>query len=137
MATIVVLRGDGIGPEVVEEGLKVLKAAARRYGIVLEFEEALLGGVAIDTTGDPLPEETLHRCREADAILLGAAGGPKWDTLQGDRRPERGLLRLRRSLELYANLRPVRVFPPLLDVSPLKRDVIDGVDFMIFRELTG
>jgi 3-isopropylmalate dehydrogenase len=137
MATIVVIRGDGIGPEVVEEGLKVLTAAARRYGIALEFTEALLGGVAIDATGDPLPEETLRRCREADAILLGAVGGPKWDALPGDKRPERGLLRLRQGLELYANVRPVRVFPPLLDVSPLKREVIDGADLVIFRELTG
>jgi 3-isopropylmalate dehydrogenase len=137
MANIVVLRGDGIGPEVVEQGLKVLTAAARRYDIAMEFTEALLGGVAIDTIGDPLPEETLRRCREADAILLGAVGGPKWDALPADRRPERGLLRLRQGLELYANVRPVRVLPPLLDVSPLKRDVIDGADFMIFRELTG
>lgn len=137
MATIVILRGDGIGPEVVDEGLKVLEAAARRYGITLEFQEALLGGAAIDATGDPLPAETLRRCREADAVLLGAVGGPKWDTLPVDVRPEQGLLRLRKALQLFANLRPVRLFPSLLEVSPLKRDVIDGTDLIIFRELTG
>jgi 3-isopropylmalate dehydrogenase len=137
MATIIVLRGDGIGPEVVEEGLKVLRAAARRYRITLELHEALMGGVAIDATGDPLPEVTLRRCREADAILLGAVGGAKWDSLPAERRPERGLLRLRHALELYANLRPVRVFPSLLEASPLKRDVIAGTDLVIFRELTG
>ncbi|MFQ5657294.1 MAG: 3-isopropylmalate dehydrogenase [Candidatus Methylomirabilales bacterium] len=137
MATIVVLRGDGIGPEVVEESLKVLRAAARRYTLTLKFHEALLGGAAIDATGDSLPEQTLQRCREADAILLGAVGGPKWDTVPPDKRPERGLLRLRQALQLYANLRPVRLFLPLLEASPLKRDVIDGTDLIIFRELTG
>jgi 3-isopropylmalate dehydrogenase len=137
MAKIVVLRGDGIGPEVVEEGLKVLRAAARRSNIALEFQEALKGGVAIDATGDPLPEETLRCCREADAILLGAVGGPKWDVLAADVRPERGLLRLRHALQLYANLRPVRLFPSLLDASPLKREVVEGTDLIIFRELTG
>ena len=137
MATIVVLRGDGIGPEVVEEGLKVLAAAGRRYRIALTMQEALLGGAAIEATGDPLPPETLERARAADAILLGAVGGPKWDTVPREQRPEQGLLRLRQALVLYANLRPVRVLPPLLDVSPLKRDVIDGADFIIVRELTG
>lgn len=137
MAKIVILRGDGIGPEVVEEGLKVLRAAARRYGIALEFQEALLGGAAIDATGDPLPEETLRCCREADAILLGAVGGVKWDVLATDVRPERGLLRLRHALQLYANLRPVRLLPSLLDASPLKREVVEGTDLIIFRELTG
>lgn len=137
MANIVILRGDGVGPEVVEEGLKVLRAAARRYDIALEFQEALLGGAAIDATGDPLPEETLRCCREADAILLGAVGGAKWDVLVADARPERGLLRLRQALELYANVRPVRLIPPLLDASPLKREVVQGTDLIIFRELTG
>ncbi|MFQ5847442.1 MAG: 3-isopropylmalate dehydrogenase [Candidatus Methylomirabilales bacterium] len=137
MATIIVLRGDGIGPEVVEEGLKVLRAVGRRFGLTLEFREALLGGAAIDATGDPLPEETLRHSKEANAILLGAVGGAKWDTLPRDKRPEQGLLRLRQGLELYANLRPVRVFAPLLEASPLKRDVIAGTDLMIFRELTG
>jgi len=137
MASIVVLRGDGIGPEVVEEGLKVLAAAGRRYRIVLTMQEALLGGAAIDATGDPLPPETLERAGTADAILLGAVGGPKWDAVPREQRPEQGLLRLRQALVLYANFRPVRVLPPLLDVSPLKRDVIDGADFIIVRELTG
>lgn len=137
MATIVVLRGDGIGPEVVEESLKVLRAAARRYNLSLRFRDALLGGAAIDATGDPLPQETIERCREADAVLLGAVGGPKWDAVPRDKRPERGLLRLRQELQLYANLRPVRLFHHLLDASTLKRDVIDGTDLIIFRELTG
>jgi 3-isopropylmalate dehydrogenase len=137
MAEIVVLRGDGIGPEVVEEGLKVLQAVARRFHLTLHFREALLGGAAIDATGDPLPAETLHLCQESDAILLGAVGGPKWDTLPAEQRPERGLLRLRQTLQLYANLRPVRLFPSLLDASPLKREIIEGTDLIIFRELTG
>ena len=137
MAKIVVLRGDGIGPEVVEEGLKVLQAVARRFHLALKFQEALLGGAAIDVTGDPLPEETLRRCQESDAILLGAVGGPKWDTLPTEKRPERGLLRLRQALQLYANLRPVRLFPSLLDASPLKREIIEGTDMVILRELTG
>ncbi|MFQ5802303.1 MAG: 3-isopropylmalate dehydrogenase [Candidatus Methylomirabilales bacterium] len=136
MATIVIIRGDGIGPEVVEEGLKVLQAAARKVNLALEFQEALLGGAAIDATGDPLPEETLQRCKQADAILLGAVGGPKWDTLPPQKRPEQGILGLRQALQLYANLRPVRLFPSLLEASPLKREVIEGTDFIIFRELT-
>ncbi len=136
MATIVIIRGDGIGPEVVEEGLKVLKAAARKVSLALEFQEALLGGAAIDATGDPLPEETLHRCRQADAILLGAVGGPTWDSHPREKRPEQGILGLRKALQLYANLRPVRLFPSLLEASPLKREVIEGTDFIIFRELT-
>ncbi len=137
MAKIVVLRGDGIGPEVVEEGLKVLQAVARRLHLTLTFREALLGGAAIDATGDPLPEETLHLCQESDAILHGAVGGPKWDTLPTEKRPERGLLRLRQALGLYANIRPIRIFPSLLGASPLKREVIEGTDLLIFRELTG
>ncbi|MFQ5988397.1 MAG: 3-isopropylmalate dehydrogenase [Candidatus Methylomirabilales bacterium] len=136
MAAIVVIRGDGIGPEVVEEGLKVLRIAARKVGLALEFHEALLGGAAIDATGDPLPEETLQRCRQAQAILLGAVGGPKWDALPREKRPEQGLLRLRQVLQLYANLRPVRFFPSLIEVSPLKREVVEGTDLIIFRELT-
>lgn len=137
MATIVVIRGDGIGPEVVEEGLKVLTAAAKRFGLVLDFQDALLGGAAIDATGDPLPAETLRRCKQADAILLGAVGGPTWDALPRDKRPEQGILGLRQALQLYANLRPVRCFPALLEASPLKPEVIDGTDLIIFRELTG
>lgn len=137
MATIVVIRGDGIGPEVVEEGLKVLKAAAKRFSLAFDFQDALLGGAAIDATGDPLPAETLRRSRQADAILLGAVGGPTWDALPREKRPEQGILGLRQALQLYANLRPVRCFPPLLEASPLKREVIDGTDLIIFRELTG
>ena len=137
MATIVVIRGDGIGPEVVEEGLKVLTAAAKRFGLAFDFQDALLGGAAIDATGEPLPAETLRRCKQADAILLGAVGGPTWDALPRDKRPEQGILGLRQALQLYANLRPVRCFPALLEASPLKPEVIDGTDLIIFRELTG
>lgn len=137
MATIVVIRGDGIGPEVVEEGLKVLTAAAKRFGLALDFQDALLGGAAIDATGDPLPAETLRRCSQATAILLGAVGGPTWDALPREKRPEQGILGLRQALQLYANLRPVRCFPALLEASPLKPEVIDGTDLIIFRELTG
>lgn len=136
MAKIVVLRGDGIGPEVVEEGLKVLRVAARRYKISPHLQEALLGGAAIDATGEPLPAETLRLCEGAEAILLGAVGGSKWDSLPADKRPEHGLLKLRKALDLYANLRPLRLFSSLLDVSPLKRDVIEKTDFVIFRELS-
>ncbi len=136
MAEIVVLRGDGIGPEVVAEGLKVLQVAARKYDIPLEFQEGLLGGSAIDATGEPLPAATLEYCRKADAILLGAVGGAQWDSLPPEKRPEQGLLQLRKALDLYANLRPLRLFSSLLDASPLKRDVIEGTNFVVFRELS-
>jgi 3-isopropylmalate dehydrogenase len=137
MGLIAVLPGDGVGPEVVREALKVLRAAAPRFGLSLEFEEGLIGGAAIDRLGTPLPAVTLDLCRRSDAVLFGAVGGPQWDGLPIDRRPERGLLALRKALEVYANLRPVKVYPPLVDASPLRREVVEGVDLLVLRELTG
>jgi 3-isopropylmalate dehydrogenase len=136
-ATIAVLAGDGIGPEVVAEGVKVLRAVATRYGHAFEFREALIGGCAIDATGKPLPEETLRACRSSDAILLGAVGGPRWDDPSAKVRPEQGLLGLRKELGLFANLRPVRVYSPLLGASTLRPEVLQGVDLLVVRELTG
>ncbi|MGB4782292.1 3-isopropylmalate dehydrogenase [Candidatus Methylomirabilis sp.] len=137
MSRIAVLRGDGVGPEVVREAVKVLEAAGKCFDIPLEFEEGIVGGAAIDREGTPLPPQTLSLCKACDAILFGAVGGPGWDSLPVDRRPERGLLILRKELGLYANLRPVKLFPPLIDVSPLKREIIEGVDLLVIRELTG
>ena len=137
MAKIAVLSGDGVGPEVTREAVKVLKSAGVRFGIPLEFEEGIVGGTAIDRQGTPLPPETWNLCKASDAILFGAVGGPKWDSLPVDRRPERGLLSLRKDLQLYANLRPVKLFPPLIDASPLKREIVEGVDLLVLRELTG
>jgi 3-isopropylmalate dehydrogenase len=137
MAKIAVLSGDGVGPEVVREAMKVLEITGARFGITLEFEEGIVGGAAIDQEGTPLPPQTLSLCTTCDAILFGAVGGPKWDSLSVDRRPERGLLTLRKELGLYANLRPVKLFAPLVDASPLKREIIKGVDLMVLRELTG
>src|SRR5258707_8041871 len=139
MAThkIAVLPGDGIGQEVTPEAVRVLRAVGKRAGVTFEFEEALIGGAAIDAAGTPLPPETLALCRKADAILFGAVGGPKWDHLPQEQRAERGLLALRKELDLFANLRPARCFPMLVDASPLKRSVVDGTDIMVIRELTG
>ena len=134
---IAVLAGDGIGAEVVREARKVLELVGDKYGLAWEFHEALVGGQAIDVIGRPLPPETLELCRESDAVLLGAVGGPKWDELEYDIRPERALLGLRKELGLYANLRPARLFSPLADASPLKREVIEGLDLLVVRELTG
>src|SRR2546429_6162898 len=139
MATykIAVLPGDGIGQEVTPEAVRVLRAVGKRAGVTFEFEEALIGGAAIDAAGTPVPPETLALCRKADAILFGAVGGPKWDALPQEQRPERGLLALRKELDLYANLRPAKTFPMLIDSSPLKRSVVEGTDLMVIRELTG
>ncbi|MER3399571.1 MAG: 3-isopropylmalate dehydrogenase [Thermoflexus sp.] len=134
---IAVLPGDGIGPEVTAEAVRVLEAVGRRFGHTFEFHEALIGGAAIEATGSPLPPETLDRCRRSDAILLGAVGGPRWDDPTAPVRPEQGLLDLRKGLGLFANLRPVRAFPALVDATPLKRHVIQGVDLLFVRELTG
>jgi len=136
-AVIAVLPGDGIGPEVVAEGLKVLRAVASRFGHQFTFHEALIGGCAIDATGNPLPTETVAVCRAADAILLGAVGGPKWDDPQARVRPEQGLLGIRKELGLFANLRPVRIYPQLIDASPLRPERLQGVDLIVVRELTG
>jgi 3-isopropylmalate dehydrogenase len=134
---IAVLPGDGIGQEVTPEAVRVLQRVGKRAGVAFEFENALIGGSAIDATGQPLPPETLTLCRGADAILFGAVGGPKWDNLPQEQRAERGLLALRKELDLYANLRPAMCFPTLVDASPLKRSVVEGTDLMVIRELTG
>ena len=136
-AKIVLLPGDGIGPEVVRAARVVLEAAAKLDGIALAFDAHLIGGAAIDATGSALPDETLQACQRADAVLLGAVGGPKWDDPTAKVRPEQGLLGLRRALGLYANIRPVRPHPALADVSPLKAERLDGVDLVFVRELTG
>jgi 3-isopropylmalate dehydrogenase len=134
---IAVLPGDGIGPEVTREASRVLQAVARGAGVGLELEEAAIGGAAIDGHRTPLPEATLRLCRDSDAILFGAVGGPKWDHLRPAERPEAGILRIRKTLDLYANLRPARLYPMLVDSSPLKREVVQGADLMVIRELTG
>ena len=135
-ALIAVLPGDGIGPEVVAQGTALLKAVAEKFGHQFELIEALMGGIAIDQTGEPLPAATLALCQRADAVLLGAVGGPKWDP-PARVRPEQGLLALRKGLGLYANLRPVAPFPQLLGIAPLKPELLAGVDLMVVRELTG
>jgi 3-isopropylmalate dehydrogenase len=139
MATyrIAVLPGDGIGQEVTAEAVRVLQAVAKGAGFGLELEQGLVGGGAIDATGTPLPDATLRVCQQAQAILFGAVGGPTWDARPQEQRPERGLLGLRKGLDLYANLRPARCFPMLVDASPLKREVVAGTDIMVIRELTG
>lgn len=136
-ARIVTLPGDGVGTEVVAEATKVLGVVAERYGHRFVFEERPIGGTAIDVTGEPLPAETLSACCAADAVLLGAVGGPKWDDPAAAVRPEQGLLGLRQRLGLYANLRPVHVYAELIDASPIRSDLVDGVDLVIVRELTG
>ncbi len=136
-AKIAVLAGDGIGPEVTAQAQRVLAAAAERFGCDLVFEPALIGGCAIDAAGTALPAETLRLAQAADAILLGAVGGPRWDNPAAAVRPEQGLLGLRKTLGLFANLRPVRIVPDLLNTSTLKPDVLNGVDLLVVRELTG
>jgi 3-isopropylmalate dehydrogenase len=136
-AKITVLGGDGIGPEVTGEAVRVLQAVAERYGHEFEFVEALIGGAAIDASGSPLPPRTIDACRSSDAVLLGAVGGPKWSDPSARVRPEQGLLELRRVLGLFANLRPVRTQAEMLEASPLRPEVIEGVDIMVVRELTG
>lgn len=136
-ATFVLLPGDGVGPEIVEQARKVLDGVATRFGHAFSYSEHLMGGCAIDATGDPLPESTLAACRQADAVLLGAVGGPKWSDPQAKTRPEAGLLGLRSELGLYANLRPVRMHRQLISASPLKAEIVEGVDILFVRELTG
>ena len=137
MSKVLVLPGDGIGPEIVNEAVKVLNVAKEKFGLDVELDEALVGGAAVDAEGDPLPESTLEKARAADAILFGSIGGPKWDAIERDKRPERGLLRLRSSLGLFANLRPAILFPQLAEASSLKPEVVSGLDILIVRELTG
>lgn len=135
---ITVLKGDGIGPEIVDECIKVLDKAGEKFGFSFDYDYRLLGGAAIDAAGVPYPKETELACKASDAVLLGAVGGPKWDTLPSEIRPEKGLLAIRESLGLFANLRPAKIFAPLKDASPLKPEIIgDNLDILIVRELTG
>ena len=135
---IVVLKGDGIGPEIVDEAVKVLDAAGKKHGFKMNYDYELMGGCAIDETGEPLPQKTVDACKKADCVFLGAVGGPKWDGVPGNKRPEAGLLGIRGALGLYANLRPARIFAPLKDASPIKDSITEGnLDIMIVRELTG
>ena len=134
---ITLLPGDGIGPEIMEVAVALLQEVGRQLNITFDCTTALMGGCAIDATGSPLPDETLEQCRQSDAVLLAAIGGQKWDSLPNDQRPERGLLGLRAGLGLFANLRPATILPQLIDASSLKREVIEGVDIMVVRELTG
>lgn len=135
---ICVLEGDGIGPEIVRQAVKVLKAACEASEIQLTLDYALLGGAAIDETGVPLPDETVAKCKAADAVLLGAVGGEKWDGLPSNLRPEKGLLGIRSALGLFANLRPASIYPALKAASPLKDEIVGaGVDILVVRELTG
>jgi len=134
---ITLLPGDGIGPEIMAVAVNVLNVLGESLDLRFEFQEALIGGAAIDVTGEPLPAETLEKCRNSDAVLLAAIGGYKWDSLPRDLRPETGLLGLRAGLGLFANLRPATILPQLIDASTLKREVVEGVDIMVVRELTG
>jgi len=136
-ALIAVTAGDGIGPEVTAEAVRVLERIGARCNHSFRFESALLGGAAIDATGEPLPQATLALCRRADAVLLGAVGGPRWSDANAKVRPEQGLLQLRKALGLFANLRPVAPHPAFLDASPIKAELLRGVDIMVVRELTG
>ena len=134
---VVLLPGDGIGPEITAVARRLLEAVSERHGFTLSFEEQPIGGSAIDATGEPLPASTLAACRAADAVLLAAIGSPRFDSLPREKRPESGLLALRAGMELFANLRPVKIVPALIAASTLRPEVIDGVDLMVVRELTG
>lgn len=135
---VTVLKGDGIGPEIVDECIKVLDAAGKKFGFEIAYDYQLLGGCAIDAAGVPFPKETEISCKAADAVLLGAVGGPKWDNQPGNNRPEKGLLAIREALGLFANLRPAKIFAPLKSASPIKEEIIgNGLDILIVRELTG
>ncbi|MDO9631740.1 MAG: isocitrate/isopropylmalate family dehydrogenase, partial [Humidesulfovibrio sp.] len=135
---ICVMPGDGIGREIVAQALRVLDKVGAKFGRKFETQEALIGGVAIDATGSPLPEETVRLCKAADAVLLGAVGGPKWDTIDPSIRPERGLLGIRKELGLFANLRPASLFPELRHACYLRPDIVaKGIDLLVVRELTG
>ncbi|MEB3227812.1 MAG: 3-isopropylmalate dehydrogenase [Synechocystis sp.] len=134
---ITLLPGDGIGPEIMAVAVQVLKTVADQFDFTLSFQEALIGGAAIDATGQPLPPETLTQAKQSDAVLLAAIGGYAWDNLPRHQRPETGLLAIREGLGLFANLRPATIFPQLIDASSLKREVVEGVDIMVVRELTG
>ena len=135
---IAVMKGDGIGPEIVNEALKVLESVAAKFGHHFAYDFVDIGGCAIDRTGVPLPKETVDACLLADSVLLGAVGGPKWDGVPGDKRPEKGLLGIRSAMGLFSNIRPAQLFPQLADASPLRKEIVDaGIDFMVVRELIG
>ncbi len=134
---ITLLPGDGIGPEIMAVAVRVLETIGSQMNLQFQFQEALIGGAAIDATGEPLPPGTLEQCKDSDAVLLAAIGGYKWDNLPRHLRPETGLLGLRAGLQLFANLRPAQILPQLIDASSLKREVVEGVDLMVVRELTG
>ncbi|MCK9256714.1 MAG: 3-isopropylmalate dehydrogenase [Sulfurospirillaceae bacterium] len=134
---IALIRGDGIGPEIIDEAIKVLDAVSSEEGFELNYNDLLMGGAAIDVLGEPLPEETVQECLQSDAILFGAIGGEKWDNLPREKRPETGLLNLRKALGVFANLRPATVYEELINASTLKPQVLNGVDMMVVRELIG
>jgi 3-isopropylmalate dehydrogenase len=135
---IAVLAGDGIGPEIVDQAIKVLKKVGEKFNHTFEFQEALVGATAIDAVGDPFPEETYQLCMDSDAVLFGAIGDPKYDNdPKAKVRPEQGLLAMRKKLGLYANIRPVSTFKSLIHKSPLRKDLVEGADFVVVRELTG
>jgi 3-isopropylmalate dehydrogenase len=134
---LAVLPGDGVGPEVLEEGVKTLEAIGKKFGHSFELTQGLIGGVAIDAEGTALSEDTLEMCRTKDAILFGAVGDPKYDDPQAKVHPEDGLLALRKGLGLFANLRPVKLYPELINSTPLKPEIVKGTDFVVIRELTG
>ena len=135
---IAVIRGDGIGPEIVNQALKVLDKVAQLYGHAFTYTDVDMGGCAIDKYGEPLPEAELKKCLESDSVLLGAVGGEKWNDVPGDKRPEKGLLKLRAGMGVYSNNRPAKIWPQLADASPLKKSIVDaGIDFIIVRELIG
>lgn len=134
---VTLLPGDGIGPEIMAVAVDVLKVVGQKQDLTFDFQDALIGGVAIDATGEPLPSESLEQCRNSDAVLLAAIGGYKWDDLPRHQRPETGLLGLRAGLGLFANLRPATILPHLVEASSLKREIVEGVDIMVVRELTG
>ena len=130
---ITLLPGDGIGPEIMAVTVDVLKVVGKKFDIQFDFQEALIGGAAIDATGEPLPEATLKTCRSSDAVLLAAIGGYKWDSLPSNKRPEAGLLGLRAGLELFANLRPAKIIPHLIVASTLTKEVVEGLDIIVLR----
>lgn len=135
---IAVMKGDGIGPEIVDEALKALDKVGEKFGHTFNYNEVLIGGAAIDATGEPLPQATIDACLASDSVILGAVGGPKWDTLPAAIRPEKGLLSIRKTLGLFANLRPATLYAPLADACPLKPErIAEGLDLMVCRELTG